>query len=141
MATQSIAGYNGLFYVSPDGGTTWHLIGELTDVKAKITTKMEDATSHSSGGLGEFIPGNTTWTGTATVLSVFADVGQAAIAAALSPKTKLKFRFDPVGTAVGKPRREGFGYVSDFEETAPNSGLVGATITIQGTGALVISTQ
>jgi hypothetical protein len=39
----SIAGYNGVLFVSPDSGTTWHAVGELKDVQFKRTAKMLDA--------------------------------------------------------------------------------------------------
>jgi predicted secreted protein len=139
--TGSVAGYNGVLSISPDGGTTYHVFGEVTDVSLKFTLKTLDATSHSSAGHEEFIPGNDGWTGTAKGLSVVADAGQTDIAAALAGKTKLKFRFDPYGTAVGKPRREGFGFITDFQEDQPNTNLVAINVSIQGTGALTFSTQ
>jgi predicted secreted protein len=141
MSTQSIAGYNGVFSVSPDGGTTWTAVGELQDVTLKLATKMLDATSHASAGNEEYTPGNTNWTATVQALAIFADVAQAAITAALTPKTKLYFRFDPAGTATGKPRRQGYGYIEDWEEKEPNAELETVNLTIRGTGILAFSTQ
>jgi predicted secreted protein len=137
----SIAGYNGVLFVSPDSGTTWHAVGELKDVQFKRTAKMLDATTHASAGDEDFIPGNRGWTATASYLAVYSDAGQTDIAAALTPGTKLKARFDPVGTAVGKPRREGFCFIEDFTEKAPTSDIVAVDITLRGAGALTLSTQ
>ena len=141
MASNSIAGYNGVVYVSSDGGTTWNAIGELQDVKLKVETKMLNATSHASGGWEESKAGNNSWSATAQALLVTSDVAQAAIEAAVIAKTLLKFRFDPYGTTTGKPRREGFGFIQSYEENQPVADLETAAITITGSGALVLSTQ
>lgn len=141
MATQSIAGYNGVMYVSTDGGNTYTAVGELQDVKLKLSTKMLDAASHSSGGYEDYTPGLQGWTATVTALAIFGDAGQAAIMNALVNKTKFYFRFDPAGTASGKPRRTGSGYVQDWEESQPNEQLETMQLTIQGCGALTIATQ
>lgn len=141
MPTGALPGYLGVLSISTDGGTTYNPIGELTDVTLKFAQKMLDATSHASAGAEEFVPGNSGWTGTAKALSVFADTAQAALAGVLSGKTKCKFRFDPVGTNTGKPRREGFGYISDWQEDQPNTNLVALSLSIQGTGVLTFSTQ
>jgi predicted secreted protein len=139
--TQAIAGYNGALQISPDGGTTWHVFGELTDAETNFQQDMLDATSHTSAGHKEFVPGNDEWTATAKGLSVVADVGQLDLANALSGKTKLKLRIDPYGTAVGKPRREGFAFISNWKEAQPNTNLVAVDITFRGTGVLTFSTQ
>jgi hypothetical protein len=141
VSSQSIAGYNGVAYVSTDGGSTYHAYAELQDVKLKIDNKMLDATSHSSAGFSEYKYGNQTWTATIGSLAVFGDAGQAAVMAAIINKTQLKFRFDPAGTGSGLPRREGFGLLQTVEEAQPNADLDTEALTIQGTGALVISTQ
>jgi hypothetical protein len=70
-----------------------------------------------------------------------ADAGQADIIAALSPKTKLKFRWRPFGTGSGKAQRVGFGYIESWEESAPTSGLVAINLSIKGTGALDMTPQ
>ena len=141
MRLQSIAGYNGICYVSTDGGTTYNPIGELQDVKLKIDSKMLNASSHASAGWEESKPGLNVWSATASALLVTSDAVQASLEAAIIAKTLLKFRFDPYGTATGKPRREGFGYLQAYEETQPTADLETAAFTIQGSGALVISTQ
>ena len=141
MSTQAIAGYNGVMYVSPDGGTTWNPVAELQDVTLKITTKMLDATSHASAGHEEYVPGNDNWTATVSALDIFTDAGQGNITAAITPKTKLQFRFDPKGTSTGLPRRFGYGYVESWEEKQPNAELEVVNITLRGTGALQFLTQ
>lgn len=139
--SQSIAGYNGVMYVSTDAGSTWTAVGELRDVKIKIANKMLDATSHSSGGYSNNNPGNQEWSATVGQLAIFADAGQVVVAAAVAGKTRLKFRFDPAGTATGKPRREGFGYIADWEESQPLGDLETQDLSITGDGQLTLSTQ
>jgi len=139
--TQAIAGYNGVGYISPDGGTTWIPIIEMKDVTLKRTTKMLDATSHSSGGHEDYIPGVDGWTATVGALSVFSDASFAAFEAAYAAKSTLKYRFDPAGTATGKPRYQGDGVLEDLEEKLPNLDLVEFTATIRGKQTLVYSTQ
>lgn len=139
--SQSIAGYNGILSVSTDGGVTWLPVGELREVKLKVSTKMMDATSHSSGGFENAKPGNQKWTATVDELAVFSDTGQAALNAAVSAKTRLKFQFDPAGQATGLPRRVGFGFVADWEEAQPNADLVTEQLTLDGDGQLTFSTQ
>jgi hypothetical protein len=139
--SQSIPGYNGVFYVSTDGGTTWLPVGELQDVTLQIKTAMLDATSHSSNGWKNNVPGLKEWSASVGQLAIFSDTGQAALTAALTPGTRLKFRFDPAGTATGKPRREGFGLVSDWQEKEPTAALEDQNLTLTGDSELVFSTQ
>jgi hypothetical protein len=141
FSSQSVNGYNGAFYVSPDGGTTWQPVGELRNVTLNMKVDALDATSHSSGGHKTRVPGLDEWDATAEVLAIFADAGQAAIAAALTAKTRIKFRFDPAGSATGKPRREGFGFFSSWSEKQPTAELVAVDINITGDGELAFSTQ
>jgi hypothetical protein len=140
MPTQAVAGFNSRFYTSPDGGTTWHEVGEMTDIKKKRTVKMLDATSHTSAGDEEYIPGTRGFTGTATVLAVASDVGQIDLRNAITPGTKLKIRVDPYGSVTGRARTEGFAFVEDFEESGPNAGIVGGQISLRGTGAVTETT-
>ena len=91
--SQAIAGYNGIGYLSPDGGTTWVPVIEMKDVTLKRTTKMLDATSHSSSGHEDYVPGVSGWTGTVAALTVFADASTADIESFYSGKALLQFRF------------------------------------------------
>jgi predicted secreted protein len=141
MPTQSLAGYNGVLSISTDNGSSYQVIGELRDVELTIDTDMLDATSHSSAGWKEKVAGNAAWSATAGALYVNADAGQAGVVSALSGKTKCKFRFDPEGTSVGKPRRSGDGYIRNFKETQPTSDLIARSLEIEGTGSLAFSTQ
>jgi hypothetical protein len=92
-------------------------------------------------GWDNVTPGNSSWTATVTELSIFADAGQAAVAAAVTPKTRLAYRFDPAGTASGLPRRSGFGYIADWEETQPKADLQTTQLSITGDGPLAMSIQ
>lgn len=139
--SQSIAGYNGVFYVSTDGGTTYVAVGEVQDVTLTWKLNMLDSTSHSSAGSKNNTPGLDEWSASVGALSIFADAGQLAVQAALVPRTRLKFRFDPAGTTSGKPRREGFGYISQWVEKQPVSALVTEDLTITGDASLTYSTQ
>jgi predicted secreted protein len=141
MATQSIAGYNGRMYISTDGGSTFIEFGELKDVTLSVKTDMGDATSHASAGWKDKKPLNSEWSAKASGLKVTTDAGQAAIVSALTGKTRCKFRFDPDGTTVGLPRRNGDGYIADWQETQPNNDLEAVDITIDGAGALTFATQ
>lgn len=141
MSTQAVPGYNGLVYVSSDGGSTYTKIGELKNVTLSFNIDELDGRSHDSGGYYDPVFGSRKWTADAEVLNIVTDAGQAAIVAALSGATTLFFRFDPYGTAVGKPRRTGSGVITSWDETQPNSDLSACKIKIAGKGALTFSTQ
>jgi hypothetical protein len=141
VPTQAIPGYSGRAYLSDDGGSNYVEVGELRDVELTIQTEMMDATSHASAGSKEVIPGIQSWTATAGALYVSSDSAQDKIDAAVTGKTKLKFRFDPEGTAVTKERFAGDGYISNWKLGNPNNDLAARNIDIVGTGALVKSTQ
>jgi predicted secreted protein len=139
--TQAIAGYIGKVYVSDDGGSTYVEVGETRDVKFNNQQGMFDATSHGSGGNKEVIPGIRDWSATIGALYVSSDVAQDKLASAVAAGTKLKFRFDPEGTATGKERFAGDGYLTNFELSYPNADLITENVQITGSGALVKSTQ
>jgi hypothetical protein len=141
FSSQSIPGYNGVFFVSPDGGTTWVPVGELRNVTLNMKVDALDATSHSSAGHKNRNPGLDEWDATVEALTIFADAGQQAIMAALTAKSRVKFRFDPAGTATGKPRREGFGFFSSLSEKQPTAELESSDLNITGDGELAFSTQ
>jgi hypothetical protein len=123
FSSQSVNGYNGAFYVSPDGGTTWQPVGELRNVTLNMKVDALDATSHSSGGHKNPSAWSRRVGCDGRGSTIFADAGQAAIMAALTAKTRIKFRFDPAGSATGKPRREGFGFFSSLSEKQPTAEL------------------
>lgn len=139
--TQAIPGYEGVGYISPDGGTTWVPFIEMKDVTLKRTTKMLDATSHSTGGHKQVVPGVDDWTATVGALTVFADASYADVEAAYAAKQGLVFRFDPAGEGSGLPRFQGEGYLMDLENKLPNEDLVEHTCSIQGQGPLAYTTQ
>jgi hypothetical protein len=141
VSTQALPGYTGIVYVSDDGGSTYVALGELKDAELTVQTEMMDATSHASAGFKEVVPGLQSWTATAGTLYISADVAQDKIDAALSGKTKLKFRFDPEGTSTGKDRYSGDGYISNWKMGTPNNDLNVRSLDITGTGALVKSAQ
>lgn len=141
MPTQSIPGYSGRVYVSDDGGTNYYEVAELRDVELTIQTEMMDATSHASNGGKEVTPGIQSWTATAGALYISSDTAQDKLDAAVLAKTKLKFRFDPEGTATGKERYSGDGYISNWKLANPNNDLAARNIDITGTGVAVKSTQ
>lgn len=141
MSTQAVPGYNGLMYVSSDGGSTYVKIGELKDVTISFDIDELDGRSHDSGGYYDPVFGSRKWTADAEALNIFSDAGQAAITAALFAATTLFFRFDPAGTSTGKPRRVGSGVITSWQETQPNSDLSAVKIKIAGKGALTFSTQ
>ena len=92
--SQAIAGYNGIGYLARRGHHLVPII-EMKDVTLKRTTKMLDATSHSSSGHEDYVPGVDGWTGTVAALTVFADALTADIESFYSGKALLQFRFDP----------------------------------------------
>jgi hypothetical protein len=139
--SQSIPGYNGVFFVSPDGGTTWNPVGEMRNVTLNEKVDALDATSHSSAGHKNRNPGLDEWDATVELLSIFADVGQVAINTAFKAKARIKFRFDPAGTNTGLPRYEGFGFFSSKSLKMPTAELVATDWTITGDGELAYSTQ
>lgn len=140
MATQAIAGYNALLYVSTDGGTTYNPIGELKDVTLTVKQDAIDATSHDSAGWKEFIPGVSEWTAKAEALYIDANATQDAVFNALINKTILKFRLTPK-TGSGLEKFEGSGIITDWELAGPNTAAAAVSISIQGTGALTKGVQ
>jgi hypothetical protein len=141
MPTQATAGFNGRLYSSVDNGASYQEVMEVTDMKQKRSVKMIDATNHNSGGDDEFIPGTRGGQVTVTINKIAADAGQLNIENAIALGSKVKIRFDALGTAATKPRKEAFFLVEDFEESAPQSGLVGAQLTLRQTGAVTSTTQ
>ena len=140
MATQAIAGYNALLYISDDGGTTYSKIGELRDVTINVNLDAIEATSHDSGGWREFLPGLSQWGASAEALYVDADAGQDKVFSALDGKSTVKFRFTPK-TGTGLEKFEGDGIITSWELSGPNDDAAAVSIEIQGTGALSKSTQ
>lgn len=141
MATVALAGFVAKFYLSDDGGTNYYEIGELRDVEVNEEVDMFEATSHSSGGAKEYVPGNQGWEASIGALYISSDTAQDKLMAALNNKTKCKFRFDPEGTASGKERWAGDGYFRNWKLASPTNDLSAIAAEIQGTGLFVKSTQ
>lgn len=139
--SQAVAGYNATVEISTDGGSNYNAIGEMQEDGLKIDGKMLDATSHSSGGWEESIPGNKSWSVDIKGLLVTSDTAQAALASAILAGTKLKVRIRPYGSGTGKPQRIGDAYLQSNQESSPNADLSTFSGTLKGTGALALSTQ
>lgn len=140
MATQAIAGYNALMYISTDGGTTYNKVGELKDVTLTVERETIDATSHDSGGWKENIAGLGSWSASAEALYVDADAGQDAVYNALVNGTLAKFRFLPK-TGTGLEKFEGDGRIVSWELAGPNDDAAAVSIEIEGSGALTKGVQ
>ena len=141
MPTQAIAGYTGKVYISDDAGANYYEIGELRDVTLHLKGAMLDASSHSSAGWEDTVPGLKSWSASFGNLFVSTDTAQDKLKAAILAGTKLKFRFDPEGTASGKERFSGDGYLESLDYAMPTNDLVAVSGSIKGAGALANANQ
>lgn len=141
MPTQAIAGYVGKVYESIDGGANYREIGEMRNFTKRIKQDMINADSHSGGGDHDAIPGIRSWDADAECLYVSSDAAQDEIDTAIANRTKVKFRFDPEGTAAGKDRWSGDGFWEDAEIQDPTGDAAVRNMKIHGVGAFTKSTQ
>lgn len=135
-----LSGLNGRAYISDDGGSTYTLIGNLTNVNVDIQTDMQDS-SDVETNYREFLPGKQAWTATADSFYEASDTGLDAVDTALTGRTLVDFKFVPkVGT--GEDMWTGTGYVSAQSLNLANlDGPIATNITITGSGALTKGTQ
>jgi predicted secreted protein len=143
MESTAIAGYNGLVYVSSDGGTTFTQVAQLTGVTLTVTADMLDATTKSTAAAGWKAkqPGLLDWNAAAKSLRAANDAANSLLYSVLVGRSLVSFRFDPENTATGKPRYAGDGYLKDWKEDSQAADLTKIDITIEGNGPLALSTQ
>lgn len=141
MSTSAIAGYNARVYISDDSNATNPEIAELTGIKLDIASQMEDATSHASAGWKENVPVLNSWKASFDALKISSDTAQTKLRNAILNKTKLNFRFDSDGTATGKERYSGSGFIDSWAFDGPTATLLKITGSITGTGALTEAAQ
>jgi hypothetical protein len=142
MSDNALIGYLGVLYISDDGGASYAAFTEIKDFKPARTRKTVDSTSHADAGEESYKLTTKGWTASADVLYVPGDPAQAKLSAAFNGGTKLKLRFDPNGTATGKPRFSGDAYIETI--TGPDNpveGVIVQTVTFKGTGALTEGVQ
>lgn len=142
MSDNALAGYLGQVFISDDGGANYVAVGEMTDFKPTRARKTVDSTSHSDVGNESFKSTTKSWSATLDMLYVLGDAAQGKLSAAFQGATKLKWRFDPNGTAAGKPRFSGDGIIESIAgPDSPTADLVKLAVTIKGSGDLTEGTQ
>lgn len=132
---------NGKVYISTDGGSNYTEIGEMKNVDIDDNVDMQDATTNSSGGYKEFLPGLGSWTATADAFYNASDAGQAVVKTVLTGKTLCNFKFVPE-VASGAEKWTGAGYISAKKLNIVNlDGPIATNLTITGSGALTYGVQ
>lgn len=135
MATQAVAGFEGIIYISIDGGTTYRKVGEAREINLEITSDPIDATSHDSAGWRETIAGLNAWTASTENLYVASDQGQDDVYSALVAKTVAKWKFVPKNTS-GLEKWSGDGTITRWSLSNPNEDASAISLDIQGSGAI-----
>lgn len=139
MNAQAVAGYHARVFASANG-TDFTEILILKSASLKVSNRVMALGNGSSNWSVKLIPDESTWTASAESLYVIEDVGQSTLEAAMTGRTRLKFRFIPKEGA-GKPVREGWGYITAWEERYDKESLVLVNIEVEGEGAITFGTQ
>lgn len=137
--TNAFAGFKGKILISTDGGTNYNEIAEIKEMTLNLTSELEDATSHDSGGWREFIEGLKTWTIDTETNYIVASTVKNDLFAALVAGTKLLIRFRPNDT-VGSDQFEGTVLVGEFTPASPLADPGNLSVTLQGCGTLTKTT-
>lgn len=113
-------------------------IMSATDISIDVATDMVDSTDHDSNGWKENLPGNSSFTGTATVNKVAGDASQNTLFSVLTGKTKITLNLYPEGIITGNEVYSGFAFINKYTPKGPNASLQTIDISFTGTGPLTI---
>lgn len=135
MATSAISGFNAQASISVDGGTSYQVIGEARDATLSISQNEIEATSFSSGGWSEYIPGLKEWSVDIEALYIPANIGQENLYEALVDGTQIKVKLLPK-TGTGNIGYEGDAFVTSWEINPTPDDAVAVSVSFRGTGVL-----
>lgn len=127
-------------HVSWDGGTTYTVIGGITDATLNINQGEIKVTSHDSGSFEEYIPGRKDMTIDCSAVYNEADVPQMAIIQSAFDSTSLHFRFY-AKLATGSRMSECEGLITKCNVATPNDDAAKLDFTIRLSGTATWATQ
>lgn len=115
-------------------------IANLTSNSLTAATNMFETTDKESGGDREVLPGLRQWSGSADLNLNFqsANFDMADVMAAWKNRTLLDFIMTT--DIVGDQSYSGTCYIENVEMNGPMEDVATATVTLAGTGALVLTT-
>lgn len=135
MATSAIAGFNAQVSVSVDGGTSYQVIGEARDATLNISQNEIEATSFSSAGWSEYIPGLKEWSVDVEALYIPTNIGQENLFEALVDGAQIKIKLLPK-TGTGNLGYQGDAFVTSWEINPTPDDAVAVSVSFRGTGVL-----
>lgn len=135
-----IAGLNGRFYVSSDGGSNYTLFGGATDVSLSGSQDAYDVTSKDSSLYKEYLAGRKTATLDVSCFWDEADAGQDIVRTAFFAGTNVYVRFY-LTTASGAVKYESNAIITSYAPSSPNDDVSTMDISFQLTGSFAEGTQ
>lgn len=135
MATQAIPGFKGNLSISNDGGTTYQTIAEMREATLTISQEELEASSFSSDGWMEYIPGLKEWELETEGIYLLADAGQDQLYDALVQGETVKVRLFP-NDEDGNQGYEGEGFITSWEVNNAVDDVVSLSATLRGSGKL-----
>ncbi|MFD1397685.1 phage tail tube protein [Kroppenstedtia eburnea] len=135
MATQAIPGFKGSLSISNDGGTKYQRIAEMREATLTISQEELEASSFSSNGWMEYIPGLKEWELEAEGIYLLDDAGQDQLYNALVRGGTVRVRLFPNddGDSEGY---EGSAFITSWEVSNAVDDVVSISATLRGAGAL-----
>lgn len=141
MASAGFAGYKGIVKLSTSstGGATTK-IAELREYTVNGDHDTFDVTSHDSSGERERIAGIRSWSASAQYLHVDDQTQQELAFDVMNGGLQVGFEFMPIGSSSGT-YWSGQGFISHWEQSAPNEDAHASAIDIEGTSVLTLTTS
>lgn len=135
-----IAGLNGRFYVSSDGGSNYTLFGSATDVSLSGSQDTYDTTTKDSSLYKEAIAGRKSATLDVSCFWDEADAGQDIVRTAFFAGTNVYVKFY-LRTASGAVQYISDSIITSYAPSSPNDDVSTMDISFQLTGSFAESTQ
>ncbi|MDR6225448.1 phage tail tube protein [Desmospora profundinema] len=135
MATQAIPGFKGSLSISVDEGNTYQMIAEMREATLTISQEELEASSFSSNGWMEYIPGLKEWELEAEGIYLLADAGQDQLYSALVQGETVMVRLFPSDES-GNEGYEGQAFITSWEVSNAADDVVSISATFRGSGAL-----
>lgn len=133
MAVSS--GNGGVLQISPDN-STYSAVASLTDWSLETSAETLDVTAMGANNYKEFLPGQFSWSGSASAHWNDDDTAQEAIETGLTGADSTFYvKLYPVGTSAGD-YWSGSIVVTSVSHTGALNSPVGFSFSFQGTGAL-----
>lgn len=143
------SGHDGVVkFVNPTGAVA--TVANMRNFTVESTQDAVEVTTMSGSGFRDYLPGLSTFTVTGDIYYDDGDAAQTDLLEAASEDmitdtsaatyTNADFEVYPTGDEVGNQKLSGKGVVTSFSITSAVDGMVEASFTIQGSGALTIGT-